>query len=286
MNMRAHVFDATEANFQTRVMTRSTEVPVVVDFWAPWCEPCRTLGPALEKLASEFEGRFELAKLNVDENQQLAAMFRIQSVPMVYLFKDGQPVDGFAGAQPERVLRQFIEKHVPPPDRDMLEVGRQALASDDLRLAKRAFDAALQKANGDGQGAALLGLARVAIAERNTEKANDYLDRIKPEDPAASEAALVREVLAFAEDSGKERKLRKRLKADPRDVEAWYSLGATLALDRNIEEALAAFLKVVELDRDYRKDAGRKAMLSLFGLLGHDSPVVSRFRKQLSLVLF
>ena len=284
MANKPNVFDATEANFEQRVILRSRDVPVVVDFWAPWCGPCKTLGPLLEKIAAEHDGRFELVKVNVDECQQLAMMFRVQSVPTVYAFRDGQPVDGFAEAQPESVVRQWIDRFAPAPEREAIEVGEEALAAGDLPGAHRGFLAALQKDANHGR--ALLGMARVLLARGDADGAKGYLNRIDADDPVAAQAERVRGVLAFADDADDEIALRARIEADRKDVEAWYKLGATLAASGRTDEALEAMLRVVEIDRSFREDAGRKALLSLFDLLGHEEPRVISFRRRLSSVLF
>lgn len=279
-----YVFDVSEADFQQRVLLRSREVPVVVDFWAPWCQPCRVLTPVLEELAGEFEGRFELAKVNVDEAPQLATVLQIRSVPTVYAFLDGRPVDAFAGAQPKNAVRQFIERLVPPPEQDPLGMGEEALARGDVASAERAFQQVLTDKPDHGQ--ALLGLARVALTRRDTKAAEAYLDRIKEEDPAHPQAERVRGALAFSEHAGDESDLRQRVAASPRDPEAWYRLGATLAVNGRLDEALEAFLKVVEVGRAWNEEAGRKALLTLFDLIGQGEPRVVAARRRLASLLF
>jgi putative thioredoxin len=278
------IYDVSEADFQQRVLVRSREIPVVVDFWAPWCGPCKTLTPQLEQLANEFKGRFELAKVNVDENPQIAAILRIQSIPTVYAFLDGQPIDGFTGAQPPKVLRQFIERLVPPPEEDPLAAGEEALAAGDTPRAEKAFRKALE-AKPD-LGAALVGMARVALAKKDLKGAASWLDRVKAEDPAHTQAERLRGVLGFGEHAGDERELRQRTATNPRDAEAWYGLGATLAVQGRHEEALDAFLSVVQADRAWNEQAGRKALLSLFDLLGADDPRTIQARRRLASLLF
>jgi putative thioredoxin len=284
VNQQRYVFDVTEADFQQRVLVRSREVPVVVDFWAEWCGPCKTLTPVLEKLAAEFKGAFEVAKVDVDKNERLAAMLRIQSIPTVYAFVDGQPVDGFQGAQPEKVVRQFIERLVPPPEEDPLEIAEQALAAGDTALAEKAFRRVLETK--PDSGVALLGLARVALSKRDTKMAATLLDRIKEADPAWQQAQRVKGVLAFGEHAADEKELRQRIAANARDPEAWYQLGATLALNGRHDEAMDAFLEVVKVGRSWNEDAGRKALLSLFDLLGADDPRTMAARRRLASLLF
>lgn len=279
------IFDvAGVPDFQEKVMRASMETPVLVDFWAPWCEPCKTLTPTLEKVVSDYDGAVLLAKVNVDDAQQIAMAFRIQSVPTVYLFFQGQPVDGFQGAQPESAIRQLLDRVVPPPKANPLEVGREAFAAGDMVTAEQAFTEVL--ADTPQSGEALLALARIALGRGASETAAGWLDRIPPEDPVHAQAERMRGVFKFAEDAGDLAALEAAVEATPGDVGSWYALGATRATRGDMEGACAAFLKVVTLDRAHREDGGRSALLAIFDLLGGDDPVVAKYRRRLAAMLF
>lgn len=282
-NSSPFVYDVSEAEFEDKVMRRSMEVPVIVDFWAPWCGPCKQLGPMLEELVDEWGGAVELAKVNIDESPTLAQMLRIQSIPTVYAFKGGQPIDGFMGAQPKPQLRAFIEKLAPPPARPPMEVAEEALAAGQLELAERAYQEAI--AQGD-DGHAAVGMARIAIARQDVDAAGKWLDSVDEASPAHLAASNLRGVLAFAESVGNEAELRARVEANPKDAEAWYGLGATLATAGRMTEAMAAFLEVVKRDRQYKEDGGRKALLALFNLIGQEDPDVITARRRLGALLF
>lgn len=279
------IFEVKEvADFQERVMRRSMEVPVLVDFWAVWCQPCKTLSPTLEKIVNEYKGALELAKVNVDQAKQLAAAFRIQSIPTVFLFVDGQPVDAFQGAQPEKAIRQFLEAHVKPADQDPLEVAREAMAAGDMELAEQAYQAVLSKDPRHGE--ALLGMARVCLGRGDTDVAASYIGAIPEEDPAWAQGQRLKGVFAFSAASGDLAALQAQVAADANDVEAWYCLGATRATRGEWEAACAAFMEVVKRDRALRDDGGRRALLAIFDLLGGEDPVVMTYRRRLTAYLF
>lgn len=284
-NANDYIFDVVEVHdFQNRVMQASMQIPVLVDFWAPWCQPCKTLTPTLEQLAHEYGGRFLLAKVNVDEAQQLAMAFRVQSVPTVFLFHQGQPVDAFQGAQPAKVIKQFIERVVPPPAADPLEVGRAALTDGDLAAAEHAFTEVL--ASEPQHGEALLALARIALGRSAPDTAAAWLDKIPPEAPEHAQAERMRGVFKFAEDAGDRAALEAAVAADANDVASWYALGATRATQGDNEGACKAFLTVVRLDRGFRDDGGRTALLAIFDMLGGDDPLVGTYRRKLAAMMF
>ena len=284
MDQTTHVYEAGDADFQERVLLRSQEVPVLLDCWATWCGPCKTIGPILESLAKEYEGRFELVKVDIDKAPQVAMALRVQSVPTVYLFKGGRPIDGFQGAQPESAIRALIERHVEAPEVPPIELARRAVKRGDTDAAANAFKVVL---DGDStHGEALLGMARLALSQGDEGAALGWLDRVTSDNPMHSNAEKLRGVIAFSADAGDLDSLLEQTQNNPDDVESWYRLGATYAVNGEMDEALRAFLEVVKRDRDYRDDGGRKAMLSLFEAVGMDDPLVITHRKRLAAYLF
>ncbi len=278
------VFEVTDHDFQEKVLLRSREVPVAVDFYADWCQPCKVLTPLLERVVGSFSGGMLLAKMDVDKNPQVSQALRIQSMPTVVVFKDGQPVDGFQGAQPEKVVREMLSRHAAVAEQDPIEIAQAALTAGDVALAQRAFEMVV--AEQPDHGDALLGLARIAIGSGDVDRAKSWLDRIADLNPAFQAAERLRGLLGFGEFAGDIGALKARVEADAKDVDAWYSLGASFVLAGQNEASMDAFLTVVTTDREYRDDGGRQALLSIFDLLGTDDPAVLKYRRRLATLLF
>jgi len=280
----AAIVDVGDADFERAVLERSKDVPVVVDFWAPWCAPCRALGPVLERLATEYAGDFVLAKVNVDEAPAVAQAFRVQSIPAVKGFRDGALVAEFVGAQPEPAIRQFLSALLPSEADRLAREGEGRLAADDATGAEVAFRDAL--ARDARHPHALLGLARCHAERNEVPEALSHLERISPNASVAREAErLAAELRTRADGAGDEAALRARLAADPSDLDARLALGRALAAHRRYEDALAELLEVVRRDRRHADEAARKAMLDVFQVLG-DDPVVDRYRSELAKALF
>ncbi len=279
------VIDVNERNFQREVIERSHEAPVVVDFWAPWCAPCRMLGPVLENLAQEFGGRFILAKLNTDENQRLAARFGVQGIPAVKAFKDGRVVAEFVGAQPRPAVRQFIER-ILPNELDMkVAEGRALLAIGRFTEAESRFREVLSEK--PDHPAAMLGQARALLSLGREQAALQLLNRIPPVTPEGTEAARLRAEITLRQGAGNanEATLKARLAEAPSDLEARYQLASLLASQQRYEEALEHYLEILRRDRKFRNGGARQAMLHVFELLG-DQPLVRQYRNKLATVLF
>ncbi len=285
--------DAGDANFQQVVIDASHEVPVLVDFWAPWCEPCKVIGPVLEKLAAEYQGKFKLVKVNMDENPMLAQALMIQSIPAVKLIADGAIKDEFMGASPEPEIRNFLEKNLAPlaAPEDDASAGLGLLAMGDRAGALRIFQANL--ADKPNDAVALIGMGTLALEEGNLEQAKQALEAVVEDDlgnlsdktvPLRFLAAL-RSRLFLIEQAETRNSEGEPPEAEG-DIEARFTGACGNALEGGFEEALESLLKIVREDRKFRDDGGRKAMLAVFDLLPPDSELGNSFRSQLSSLLF
>lgn len=282
--MSEYVFDAGDADFESAVIERSKQTPIVVDFWAPWCGPCRVLGPLLDRLADEYRGQFLVAKVNVDDNQGLAQALSIQSIPMVLGFRDAQVVAEFVGAQPEPAIREFLQRLLPSPADQLAAAGTKLLAEGKTQQAEAAFRDAL--AYDTGCEAAALGLARVLAARDEKDEVLALLERILP-GPLRQEADRLAAAIRIREaGGGDEAGLRTKITADPADLEARMLLAQVLAAAGRHAEALEQYLEIVRRDRSFRDDAARKAMLDVFDLLGSGHELVEQYRSELAKVLF
>ena len=279
--MLTHVRDVDEATFSREVIERSRQVPVVVDFWAAWCGPCRVLGPVLERLAEAAGGDFELVKVDVDANPQLAMEYRVQGIPAVKAFRDGRVVAEFTGALPEPRVGEWLKGVTPSASDRLAADGRAAEERGDTRAAEEAYRAALGQ--DAGHAGATVGLARVLAAGGAVREALELLEPLV----GNAEAERLRSRLRFraASEHVDVDALNARLEADPRDIEAHYQLGLALAADEAYTAALDHLLEAVRIDRR-AGDGARKAMIEIFSLLGDEDPRTQDYRRRLSSVLF
>ena len=282
-----HVFEATTETFEAEVLQKSMQTPVLVDFWATWCGPCKSLGPILEKLAGEYNGAFELAKVDVDKEQQVAAAFQIRSVPTVFLIKDGQIVDGFPGAMPEGQLREFLTQHGVVPAEAAAAVDDEIQA---LPLDPQAEVAALREAiAAEPDKAELkLDLALALLKTGATAEAGQLLDGLPANLATDDRAIRARARLDFAaalQDAPAADLLAARLQADANDLEARYLLGIQQLLAGEDEAALEQFIEMLRIDRSFRDSLPKKALIDAFRVI-EDEDLVGRYRRKMSSLLF
>ncbi|MBI1260298.1 MAG: thioredoxin [Rhizobiales bacterium] len=283
--------DTTTQTFAKDVIEASREVPVLVDFWAPWCGPCKQLTPVLEKAVMAARGAVKLVKMNIDEHPAVAQQLRVQSIPAVFAFKNGQPVDGFMGALPESQVRSFIETltggETVTPAEELVAAGGEALEAGDINLAAQAFAQAIQ--DEPGLPAAVAGLARCYLATGDLDRARQTLGLVRPDgkndvDYKAAEAAL--SLAEKAGDLGDTAELEARIAANPKDHQARFDLALALNARGDREGAVDQLLISVEYDRTWNEEAARKQLVEFFEAYGPKDEATLYGRRRLSSILF
>lgn len=286
MSDEPFVRDVTDAEFEREAIERSRHTPVVVDFWAPWCAPCRTLGPILERLAREHDGAFVLVKVNVDENPASASAFGVRSIPRVLGLRDGRVLREFEGALPEPSVRRFLEALLPTRADALAAEGRRLAEAGHRNAAEERFRNAL--ASDPHHTGAKLGLATVLAESGDAAAALELLAQIGPGLPESAAADRLAAALRTQEAAADfdEDGLRRRLSERPDDLDALVDLGIGLAAAGRHEEALETLLDAIRREPHHREDAARRAMVDLFALLGADHPLTQRYRGALARALF
>lgn len=276
--------DVTLQNFEAEVI--NSPVPVLVDFWAPWCGPCRTLGPMLEKLEAEAGGAWKLVKVNVDENQQLAGHFGVRSIPHVVAFAGGQAVNQFVGVLPESQLREFIDTLAPTEGEVALQDAQALAAAGDREGAKAAWQAAL--AHDPGNDPNRLAYISFLLDDDAIDAAEAEFGRLTPRAPQEDGYAALRtrlDAMKGLDDLPDGAELKAQVEAEPANLAARLDLAKVMIARREYKPALAQLMEIVRRDRGFEDDIGRKTMLSVFELMADSPEVVSKWRRQLSTAL-
>lgn len=283
--------NSTTSCFAKDVIEASREVPVLVDFWAAWCSPCKQLAPLLEKVVTSYGGKVRLVKINVDEHPAIAGQLRVQSLPTVYAFRDGQPLDGFMGAQPESAIRAFVDRVLgEEPKADIatvLTTAEEALQQGDVQSAAGLFAAALQQ--DQHNPAALAGLARCYLQTGDIERAEQMIALVPPDSQNVGAVKGVKAALELARKAGQDDnrpELESRINSNPADHQARYDLAVALAARGQKTEAVAHLLDLVRRDREWNDQAARKRLVELFDAWGPRDSATIEGRRRLSSLLF
>ncbi|MEM9714962.1 MAG: thioredoxin [Pseudomonadota bacterium] len=285
--------DSSEATFMEDVVEASAEVPVIVDFWAPWCGPCKTLGPAIEGAVTKAGGKVKLVKVDIDQNQMIAAQMRVQSIPAVFAFVNGQPVDGFMGALPPSEVEQFVNKIAAMGGEggggleEAVAAAEEMLAEGAVTDAAQTFAAILQEE--PERADAYAGLIKCHLAMGSLDQAQGLLDTAPDSIFDAPEIAALRaqlELQKAAEDAGDTADLRAALDANPNDHQARFDLATALMAADKADEAVDELLELFRRDREWNDDAARQQLFKIFESLGPKDPLAMTGRRKLSSMIF
>jgi putative thioredoxin len=286
-----NIKESSTANFVKDVIEASRKTPVLVDFWAPWCGPCKQLTPLIEKVVRARRGKIKLVKINIDENPAIAGQLRVQSIPTVYAFRDGRPLDGFMGAQPESAINAFVDRLLADDGAEdaaaALEAAEQALLANDLQHAAEIYAGILQ--DEPQNVAALAGLAQCYLKSGDSARAEQTIGLVPPDRRDAAPVASVRAALELARNaakSGDAAKLEAKVKAAPQDHQARIDYALALAAGGKKSEAVDQLLEAVRRDRKWNEEAARKQLVQLFDAWGPKDPATVEGRRRLSSILF
>jgi len=286
-NSALQIYEVSMENFQEAVIDASYQKIIVVDFWAEWCAPCRMLGPILERVVTSMGDHIALAKVDVEQNQQIAMQFKVQSIPTVKIIHEGRIVQEFTGALPENEIRRIIAEAAGDPNEDAL-VNADRLARDgQYDEAENIYRTLLEQEPDDSK--ATIGLGRLEILKGNTEEARSLLSSISEMDEQHDTAEILLSTLQFSEVCTREGgmdAIKSRLERDPDNLDTRYALGCCYAVSNDYEKALGEFLTIIKRNQSYDDGAARKAMLNLFSILGSESDLTVRYRELLARELF
>ena len=286
MSDSPHVFDVTQADFEEKVLAASNRVPVLVDFWAPWCAPCKALAPILDKLADEQQGKLLVAKVNTEDQMELAALFGVRSLPTVMLIRDGRPIDGFMGALPENEIRSFLEPHLG--DLAIIPDAEPPAAIESRSAAEIVADARARAAAEPEKSELRMELARALMATGEVGEVESILDQLPANLSESDAARKLRAQLAFAtalNGAPTMGELTASLADNPDNLRARHQLGTRFLLHGDSAQALEQFLEVMRRDRTFDDDLGRRTLIQAFAVI-EDPDLVSATRKKMAAMLF
>jgi putative thioredoxin len=286
MTNSPHSANVSRSDFQQQVLDRSNTVPVLVDFWAAWCAPCRSLMPLLAKLADDYAGKFFLAKVDTEAERELAQQYGIRSLPTVKLFKNGKPVDEFMGALPEPSVREFLDRHLPRESDALVDRALEAMAAGEEDEALTGLRTALELDSNYLRPR--LELARCLVQAGKLDEADETLAAVSIADADNPEIKSLKAQLGIARNvagAPDRQLLERRIAENPKDCEARMQFAARLVLEQDYQNAMDQLLEVVRRDRGYGDDAGRRTLLDVFSLLGDNDPLVKQYRGKLAMAL-
>jgi putative thioredoxin len=283
----AYKIITTTATFMQDVVEASKITPVLVDFWAAWCEPCKQLMPMLDRLADEYAGRFVLAKVDADENQELVQQMGVRSLPTVAMFKDGKVVDHFVGVVPEAQIRELLNRHVPAVQQTPLQRARDLKATGDLAGAQLLLDQELVREPNNIE--LQCELAEIKVLNGDIDGAKQILTSVQSREPAAQAAKRLAALIEFSDvvrDNPDTNAIRQRLSAEPSDLDARHALAVHRLLANDYDAALEDWLEMMRTNRKYKDDLARKSLVMAFELIGNTDPRVQQARREMGRMLF
>jgi putative thioredoxin len=280
------MIEINESNFETEVVKRSHEMPVLVDFWADWCAPCQSLVPVLEKLDSDYQGQLRIAKINTDEQRNLAELNGIRSLPTLRLYRNGEVVEEVMGAQPEAVLRELIDAYVSRASDTILQEVQALISEGHTDAAKNRLEQGMHE---DPANTHLpMALARLCMADGQIDRADELLEALPRDQRDSDDGKNLKLLLDFARvaaEADDVDSLSATLREDPANVRAWHQLGAHQIVSGDYGDALESFMELLKRDRNYGDNAARRGLIALFDLLGENDERVGKYRRRMANLL-